>query len=142
MARGDLHQHRVAGETRAFVVAAERPVRDERDALGEAARGDAAPQAVVVEHAQLELDGVDLGVPQRFLELLEADVAEADPLDQPVALEPCERAHARRERRARVGRVQLVEREARGAERPAARLAGLHQVARAPVRHPAALGPH
>jgi len=123
------------------VARTERPVREQRDALGDAACRDAVPEAVVVEHAQLDLHGVDLRDPERLLQLLEADVAEADPLDGPVALEGGERAHARAERCARIGRVELIERDAVDAERAAARCAGRDQVARTPVRHPAALGP-
>ncbi len=95
-----------------------------------------------MEHAQLDLDRVDLREPERLLELLQADVAETDALDEPRALERGESAHAGGERRARVGRVELVERDALDSERAPARLAGGDQVARAAVGHPAALGPH
>ena len=58
---------------------------------------------------------------------------------EPVALQRRERAHAGRERHARIGRVQLIEIDAIDAERRAAGRAGRDQVARAAVRDPAAV---
>ena len=139
--RRELDEHRVAREPRAPVAPAERPIREQRDLLGEAARRDPVPKAVVVEHAQLDLHGVDLGEAERLLELAQAHVGEADPFDRPVALERGKRADARGERHARVGRVELVERDALDLERTSARGARGDQAPGAAVRQPAAVGP-
>ena len=78
---------------------------------------------VVLPDAQLHLHRGDLGDAPGLLDLSDGHVAEADRLDEPVALQRVERADARRERSSRIGRVQLVEVNALDAERAPAGLA-------------------
>ncbi len=115
-------------------------MHDQRDALCHTAGGDTVPQLVVVKDADLDLDRVDPGEPQRLFELPLADVAQADALDEPVPLEGGKGANARGEGRAGVGSVELVQRETFDAEGTATGRAGGDQVAGPPIRNPAALG--
>ena len=94
----------------------------------------------VVPDAQLDLHGGDLGDASGLLDLSDVDVAEADVLDQAVALQRGERAHAGRERRSRIGRVKLIQIDAVDAERAPARLARGDEVAGAAVGDPAPCG--
>src|SRR5262245_35608626 len=106
---------------------AERPMCEQADAVSEAVLWHAAPQVAVLEDAHLHLDGADLRDLSAFLQLSEGDVAEADCRDLALALQRPQRAHARGEGRARVGRVQLVEIDALDAQGTPAALAGCDQ---------------
>ena len=140
VACGHRDERRLARDRVALARASERTVREQRNAFRHAASRDAVPQVVVAQDAELDLHRADRRVPQRFLELPQGDVAEADPLDEPVALERDERANAGGERRARVRRVELVEEQALHAEGAPAGLARRDQRSRATVGHPAAAG--
>src|SRR5205814_283090 len=87
------------------------------------------------------LHGIDLDAAARFLDLSDGDVAQADRANETVALQPREGAHARRERRPRIGRMKLIEIQAFDAERFAAALTRGDQVLRPAIRLPAAAGP-
>ena len=78
---------------------------------------DAAQNLAIAKHVQLDLHRVDRGDLQRPLDLTAAHVAEPDPLDRARAFQAGKRAYAGPERRARIGRVQLIERDAFDAER-------------------------
>ena len=84
---------------------------------------DAAQKAVVVPHAQLDLHRSYLGDLLRLLDLRHVDVAQPDAFDPAIALERGQCADARRQRRSRIGCVQLIQLDALDAERPPARLA-------------------
>ncbi len=86
--------------------------------------------------AELHLHRVDRGDASGLFDLSDVDVAEADRFDQTVSLQRGERADAGGERCPRVGRMELVEREAIHAERLAARLACRGKMSRASVREP------
>ena len=98
--------------------------------------GDAAQDAFVVPDAELHLHGGDLGDPPGLFDLSHRDVTEADARDQAVALQPGERPHAGRERRTRIGRVQLIQIDPIDAEGAPARLARRNEVPRTAVRDP------
>src|SRR5204862_3766616 len=100
---------------------AERAVRKNLNAIGDAVLGNPAQEVVLAPDAQLHLHGIDLDAAARFLDLSDGDVAQADRANETVALQPREGAHARRERRPRIGRMKLIEIQAFDAERfPAA----------------------
>ena len=124
-------------------------MREDRDVVRDAVSDHAAEDRVVTPHAELDLNGRDRRDGARLFDLADGDVAQADRLDEPVASQLLERPDARRQRRARIGRVQLIELDALDAERLAACPAGVGEVARAAVRNPqaartrhAALGRH
>ena len=121
------------------VRSAERPVREEPDAVGDAVLGHAAQKAVVVPDAQLHLHRGNVGDPSRLLDLSDGHVAEANVLDRPVALQRGERAHAGCERRSRVRRVKLIQMDPFDAEGAPAGLARGEEVTRAAVRDPVSL---
>ena len=75
----------------------------------------------------------------RLFDLSDGHVAEPDRLDQAVALQRGQRADAGRERRARVGRMELIEMDAVDAERAPAGLARGGEMARASVGDPGAV---
>ena len=99
---------------------AERTVREQADAVLRAVLGDAAAEARVVPRATARPARTR---PRRASRASRScatrDVAEPDVLDEPVALERRQRAHAGRERDRRVGRVELVQEDAVDAERRA-----------------------
>src|SRR4030095_1657007 len=80
--------------------------------------------------AQLDLDGIDLRDAPRLLDLSHVHVAQADRVDQSVAFQGCERANARRQWCPRIGRMELIERDAIEAERLAACFARGNEVPR------------
>ena len=131
-----LGEHRIRLQLTLLLDAAKRPVSDQLNAMLDAELHDAAQQLAIVEHVQLDLDGVDLDNPARQLDLPAADVAQADPIDGAGAFERRQRADTGGERRAWIGRVQLIEVDALDPERAAAGLARRRQMAGAAVGHP------
>ena len=134
VARRDVSQHPVAPGSRATPLAAERAMREDRNVVRDAISDHAAEDRVVAPHAELDLNGRDRRDGARLFDLADGDVAQADRLDEPVASQFLERPDARRQRRARIGRVQLVELDALDTERLPACPTGVGQVARAAVR--------
>ena len=116
-------------------------MREKEEAPLRALLDHAAAEGGIVPRAQLDLHGGDGRDVERLAQLAEGDVAQADLLDQPVALQRGQRAHAGGESRARIGRVELVQGDARDAQRLAAGRAGRGEVARAAVRDPAPARP-
>jgi len=139
VSRGNVAQHSVARGSAPTALAAERPMREDRDVVREAILDHAAEDRVVAPHAELDLDGRDRRDGARLLDLPDVDVAQANRLDEPVAPQCLERTGARRQRRARIGRVQLIEVDAIDAERPPARLARGDEMARTAIGDPASL---
>src|SRR5262249_12030417 len=114
-------------------------IGEQRNAVLETVIQHASVYVLVVPEAQLDLDRRDVRDPVRLLDLSNGDVAEADMLDQPIALERVQRAHARSERHTRIRRVQLIEIDAvhpKGAE---AGLTRRRQVSGTAVGDPIAL---
>ena len=139
VARRESRQHGIRDGAAPALRTAERPVRQQPDAVRDAVLGHAAQNAVVVPDAQLGLDGGNLGDAPRLLDLSDVHIAETDRLDQAVAFQRGERPDAGRERRSRVGRMELIEMDAIDAERAPAGLARGDEMTRPPVRDPAAL---
>ena len=84
---------------------------------------DAAQDRGIVPDAELDLNGGDLGDASRFFDLADGDVGQADAGDQAIAFQRGEGPDARRQRRARIRHVQLIERDAIDAERTTASFA-------------------
>ena len=103
---------------------ADRAIREQRDAVRDAVLGHAVQKVLVLPDAQLDLNRRDLGDVPGLLDLADVHIAEANRLDVPIPLERRERADAGRERRSRIGGVQLIQVDALDAERAPARLAG------------------
>ena len=115
-------QRRVAREPSGALDPAQRAVGEHADAALHALADQTAAQRTVLPRIQLDLHrGADLG-------------------DPAVALQRRESANAGRERHPRIGRVQLVEVDALDAESAPAGGARGGEVARPPVRNPAAAG--
>ena len=117
MSRCDVAQDAVAGRLPRPLGTAERPVREQADPVVDAIPDDAAQHVGVVPWVQLHLHARDVDDRARLRDLSDGDVAEADLFDQPLPLQRAERAHARRQRRARIGRVQLIQGDPLDAER-------------------------
>ncbi len=134
--RGDRTENGIRSGARSRLPAAERAVCEETQAVGFAIRHDAAEQMAIVPETQLDLYRVDLDDPPRFFDLRHGDIAEADPLDQPLSLQRGKRADAGRKRHSGIGNVQLIELDACDSQRTATRFAGSGQMLGAAVRHP------
>jgi len=141
VAGGHLEEGRLGERSRAALHPAEGTVGEHPDPVRQAEGDHSRTDLVVAPRAQLELDAVDLGDLPRALELTEVHVAEADRLDQPVAPQRGQRPHAGRQRRPRVGRVELVERDPLHPERLPARLAGGGEMPGPSIGGPGAGGP-
>ena len=139
---GHLAERGIGGRPWRRFAPAERAVRQEPDLVADAVLHHAAQDGAVVPHAQLVLHGVDVGDAPRLVDLADGDVAQPDRLDQPRALQRRQRAHARRQRHARIDDVELVEIDRVDAEGAATALArrgrGVWPGHRAPIGLPAA----
>src|SRR5262245_1517926 len=91
--------------------AAERTVGAQPETVRDAVRRNAAQDRRIGPDAELDLDGADLRDAPRFFDLPDGDITETDCVNQAIALQRGERPDARREWRARIGRVQLIERD-------------------------------
>ena len=139
-------RRRRAAPGRARAARAVRPPSGRCARSGCRARGSTSttPPSIASSHQTAELD-LDRRRSARWRAPLRS--ARRVTLQRPIAsIRPSrrsavERAHARRQRRARIGRVQLIELDALDAEGPPARLARRREVARAAVGIPLAAGP-
>ena len=91
--------------------------------------------------AQFHLHRVDVRDAPGLFDLSDIHVAEADLFDEAVTFQRCERANARRERCAWVGRVKLIQMDSLDVERAPARLACGADVTASPVCDPVSLRP-
>ena len=135
VACGDVPQHAVTFGSGAAPLAAERAMR--RIGMSCATQCPTTPPRIASSHhAELDLHGRDRRDGAGLFDLADGDVALADRLDEPVASQVLERPDARRQRRAWIGRVQLIELEALDAERyRLARQASVRWRARPSVTH-------
>ncbi len=136
MARDHRDERGVVQEPPPLLGAAERTMGQEQEAPLRAQLDQAAAKARVVPRAQLHLHRRDGREVERLAQLAEGHVAQADLLDEAVALEGGQRAHAGGQRGARIRRVELVQEDALDAQRFPAGRAGGGEVARAAVRDP------
>src|ERR1043165_10149969 len=123
MSRGEIVQHGVFRRPTRALGSAERSVGEQAYVVVDAVLGDAARDVVVAPGIDLDLNGRDLDDAPRLFDLSDSDVAEADVLDESVALQRGERTHARRQRCARVDCVKLIEGDSLCSQRPHTRLA-------------------
>ncbi len=140
--RGDCRERLIDGRPSSTRrTAAKRAIGQQRQAVGHTVVGYAAQQVIGSPRAQLDLDRVDVGDPARVLDLADGDVAEADRFDEPAIPQARQGAHARRERRPRVGRVQLIQGDPIYADGAATLMACLDQMFCTAIRFPAAAWP-
>ena len=117
-ARGGVGQRARGGPSAGGAArAAQRRVRDQRDAELLAALDQPAAQRAVVVDAQRDLDGGDRRELERLVELVAVDVGQPDARDQALVEQPGERADRGAPRRAGIGRVDQVEVDRQAAER-------------------------
>src|SRR5262245_15802257 len=105
----DRRQHRIGCSLAAPRRTAERTIREERKAIGEAIVDHAAQEMVIVPDTQFHLDGIDLGDSPGVLNLADRDVAQTDGGDEAIALELFERANTRGQRSSWMGCMKLLE---------------------------------
>ena len=141
MRHRDRAEQRIGRDRAPPARAAKRPVGHQPDAVQDAVAGHPAQDVCVLPGIQLDLHRGDLRDLARFLQLTQVDVAQTDRLDPAVALERVEGAHARGERHAWIGGVELIQRDPIDAECAATGLTGGRQMLRAAVRHPPAVRP-
>jgi hypothetical protein len=137
---GEAREQRISSDSTPPTGSSKRAVTEERDAVGGAELDDAAQHVVVVPQAQLDLHRVDVGDLPRLFNLADRHVAQADAGDQAAAPQAVQGAHARRERHARIRRVQLIEVDPVDAQRAQAGFARRRQGPGAAVSCPAPFG--
>ena len=120
---------------------AERTVGEQCQALRDTIRRDAAQDRGIVPDTELDLNGGDLRDAPRFFDLTDRDVAQADAGDQAIAFHRGKGPHTRRQRRARIWHMPLIEGDAIDAQRSTAPFTRRPQVLRPSVRLPTAFRP-